>query len=98
MSRWLTQLSNTNLKKAMSSENPGRPMKFPYTLSAKIAQFPYKYYFTHKSSWVFKFWLISVVLTAPLFYKIQKLSYSPENVKKWDEIHRKEFLGEVGHH
>ncbi|XP_053985989.1 uncharacterized protein LOC128880203 isoform X1 [Hylaeus volcanicus] len=96
MSRWLTQLSNTNLKQAMSSEG-GRPMKYPYTLTAKIAQFPFKMYFTSPKSWVFKWWLISIIATAPLFYKIQRLSYAPENVKVWDEIHKKEFSS-MGHH
>lgn len=46
-------------------------MKFPYTFSAKVAQFPYKMYFTQQ--WIWKYYAISVVLTIPLFYKIQKL-------------------------
>lgn len=46
-------------------------MKFPYTFAAKVAQFPYKMYFTQQ--WIWKYYAISVVLTIPLFYKIQKL-------------------------
>ncbi|KZC06180.1 hypothetical protein WN55_10089 [Dufourea novaeangliae] len=72
-------------------------MKYPYTLSAKLAQFPYAYYFHNKSSWVFKYWAISFFVCLPVFYKIQKLSNHPDNVKKWDEIHKKEFSGEVHH-
>lgn len=53
------------------ADTPGRPMKFPYTFSAKVAQFPYKMYFTQQ--WIWKYYALSVVLTIPLFYKIQKL-------------------------
>ncbi|KYM97132.1 PREDICTED: uncharacterized protein LOC108778780 [Cyphomyrmex costatus] len=74
-----------------------RPMKYPYTLTAKIAQFPFKYYMQH--SWLFKYLLISTFVTIPIFYKIQKLSYSPANVEKWDKIHREMFYGPPdGHH
>uniref|UniRef100_A0A6M2DEX9 Uncharacterized protein n=1 Tax=Xenopsylla cheopis TaxID=163159 RepID=A0A6M2DEX9_XENCH len=68
-----------------------RPMKYPYTFSAKIAQFPLKYHVVNNPLW--KYYFIAVGLSLPIFYKIQKLSYSPENVAKWDEIHRKEFSG-----
>ncbi|XP_008205515.1 uncharacterized protein LOC100118244 [Nasonia vitripennis] len=77
------------------ADEVSRPMKYPYTLSAKIAQFPYKHYYKH--SWAFKYFLYSTIICLPIFYKIQKMSYSPENVKKWDEIHRKEFSG-ADHH
>ncbi|XP_014205971.1 uncharacterized protein LOC106637621 [Copidosoma floridanum] len=73
------------------ADEVSRPMRFPYTYTAKIAQFPYKFYFKH--SWGFKYWVIASVLCLPVFYKLQKMSYSPENVKNWDEIHRKEFYG-----
>ncbi|CAL1673239.1 unnamed protein product [Lasius platythorax] len=79
----------------MSEGTQYRPMKYPYTISAKLAQFPFRYYMQH--SWLFKYTIIAVALTYPIFYKIQKLSYSPENVKKWDKIHREMFQG-TGHH
>ncbi|XP_018322973.1 uncharacterized protein LOC108735490 [Agrilus planipennis] len=69
-------------------EVAGRPMKFPYTFSAKIAQFPFKFYF--QNNWVFKYYLISVVVCTPIFYKISRLANSPENKAKWAEIRRKE--------
>ncbi|XP_070159947.1 uncharacterized protein Roh isoform X1 [Polyergus mexicanus] len=72
-----------------------RPMKYPYTLLGKIAQFPFKYYMQH--SWLFKYTVFAVGVSLPIFYKIQKLSYSPENVQKWDKIHREMFEG-TGHH
>ncbi|KAL0121193.1 hypothetical protein PUN28_008697 [Cardiocondyla obscurior] len=77
----------------MSSGEPVRHMKYPYTFAAKIAQFPYKYYYKH--SWFFRYYLVGVLASVPLFYKLQKLSYSPENVAKWDKTHREMF---EGHH
>uniref|UniRef100_A0A2A4JH47 Uncharacterized protein n=1 Tax=Heliothis virescens TaxID=7102 RepID=A0A2A4JH47_HELVI len=70
------------------SESAGRPMKFPYTFSAKIAQFPLKFYV--QNQWIWKYWAIGVVVSLPVFYKIHKLANSPGNVAKWAEIRRKE--------
>lgn len=47
-----------------------RRMKYPYTYTAKLAQFPYKFYFTN--SWLYKYWLVGMVVSAPIFYKIHK--------------------------
>ncbi|XP_011630085.1 uncharacterized protein LOC105422424 [Pogonomyrmex barbatus] len=79
----------------MSQNASFRPMKYPYTLTAKLAQFPYKYYWNH--SWMFKYTIIGALIAVPIFYKIQKLSYSPENVQKWDKTHKEMFEG-TGHH
>lgn len=49
----------------------GRPMKFPYTFSAKIAQFPYKFYI--KNQWMWRYYIIGVAVSAPVFYKISQL-------------------------
>ncbi|EFA07232.1 uncharacterized protein roh [Tribolium castaneum] len=65
-----------------------RPMKFPYTFSAKIAQFPFKHHMKH--NWVWRYYPLAVLLCIPVFAKISKLSNSPENVAKWAEIRRKE--------
>ncbi|CAK9813540.1 hypothetical protein ANTQUA_LOCUS7667 [Anthophora quadrimaculata] len=76
----------------------GIPMKFPYTLAAKIRRFPFDhFFFKAKRGWVIRYWTISSILLFPLWYKIQKLSYAPDNVKKWNEIHRKQFSGEMRH-
>ncbi|KAH1001054.1 uncharacterized protein LOC125502792 [Dendroctonus ponderosae] len=72
---------------------PARHMKYPYTLSAKLAQFPYKFYL--KNNWVVKYYLISLVVCIPVFKSISNLSNSPANVAKWAEIRRKEA---EGHH
>ncbi|KAG6799188.1 hypothetical protein HZU73_05291 [Apis mellifera caucasica] len=76
----------------------GRPMKFPYTIAAKITRFPFHHYFVKsETGWVFRYWAISILICAPLWYKFQQLSHNPENVKKWDEIHKHQFSGEMHH-
>ncbi|XP_076235174.1 reduction of Rh1 [Calliopsis andreniformis] len=82
---------------AENPEIPQRPMKYPYTLSAKIAQFPFRMYYDYKGSWMFKWWIFGTIATLPIFYKIQRMSYSPENVKKWREMDRQTFLGHSHH-
>lgn len=69
-------------------EKPVRPMKYPYTFSAKIAQFPYKFYFNN--NWIARWYIVGVLLTIPVFKSISNLANSPENVAKWAEIRRKE--------
>lgn len=49
----------------------GRPMKFPYTFSAKIAQFPYKFYI--QKQWIWRYYLIGVAVSVPVFYKISSM-------------------------
>lgn len=51
---------------------PGRPMKYPYTFSAKLAQFPWKFYYNNQ--WIFRYWGLSVILCLPVFNSIRKLS------------------------
>lgn len=63
----------TALEKASGKKvgGPPRPMKFPYTFSAKIAQFPWRFYIDN--SRVYRYYLISIVLCLPIFYKIERL-------------------------
>ncbi|KAK7069762.1 hypothetical protein SK128_027010 [Halocaridina rubra] len=61
----------------------GRMMKYPYTFTAKLAQFPFQYYL--KNQWYLKYYFIGVFLCIPVFSKIQGLARSPENLKKWAE-------------
>merc|ERR1719339_486090 len=65
------------------SKMSGRAMKYPYTLGSKIAQFPYGYYI--KNQWVFKYYLIGVGLSIPIFKAFQDAANSPGNVAKWAE-------------
>lgn len=48
----------------------GRRMKYPYTYTAQIAQFPYKHYWKH--SWLARYWVYGIIASFPLFYKIHK--------------------------
>lgn len=73
----------------VAAEKPvGRPMKFPYTFSAKIAQFPLKYYI--KNQWIWRYYFIALGLSLPVFYKLDRMANSPGNVAKWAESKRKE--------
>lgn len=49
----------------------GRMMKYPYTFTAKIAQFPLQYYV--KNVWLIKYYALGVGVTIPIFAWIQKL-------------------------
>ena len=49
----------------------GRPMKFPYTFSAKIAQFPLKFYI--KNQWIWRYYFIALGVSLPVFYKIDRM-------------------------
>ncbi|XP_046997453.1 uncharacterized protein LOC124612969 [Schistocerca americana] len=66
-----------------------RRMKFPYTFSAKIAQFPLRFYL--KNQWVWRYYFISLVACSPVFIAISRLANSPANKAKWAEMKRKEL-------
>lgn len=51
-------------------EKLSRKMVFPYTFSAKIAQFPLKLHLKHH--WMFPWVTAAIVVVTPLFYQIQK--------------------------
>lgn len=55
-----------------AAEQVARPMKFPYTHTAKIAHFPWKYYFNNV--WLYKYFGIACILCFPVFDSIRKLS------------------------
>ncbi|KAH8348929.1 hypothetical protein KR084_012501 [Drosophila pseudotakahashii] len=57
--------------KAAAEKPAGRPMRYPYTFSAKIAQFPIKHYI--KNQWIWRYYFIAAVACVPVFYKISKL-------------------------
>ncbi|CAG9862629.1 unnamed protein product [Phyllotreta striolata] len=65
-----------------------RPMKYPYTLTAKVAQFPLLHYIKH--NWVWRYYIGGLILSAPVFWYITKITNSPENVARWAEIKRRE--------
>ncbi|KAK4297185.1 hypothetical protein Pmani_030375 [Petrolisthes manimaculis] len=71
----------------------GRAMKYPYTFSAKLAAFPYQMYIKHV--WLFRYYAAGLLISAPIFYKIQKMSCSPENVAKFEA---KRLAEQAEHH
>ncbi|XP_076047122.1 reduction of Rh1 isoform X2 [Oratosquilla oratoria] len=60
---------------------PGRMMKYPYTFTAKLAQFPFAYYF--KNQWVFRYYILGVAACIPVFNWIENQACSPANKEKW---------------
>ncbi|XP_053674210.1 uncharacterized protein LOC128724511 [Anopheles nili] len=64
-------------------------MKYPYTFTAKLVQFPIQHYFKHQ--WIWRFYFIAFGLSVPLFYKLQKLANMPANQEKWAESKRKQL-------
>lgn len=58
---------------AGASGKISRPMKYPYTFTAKVVQFPWKFYFTRQ--WIWKYYAISVLVCIPVFKKISNLGW-----------------------
>ncbi|CAH0720666.1 unnamed protein product, partial [Brenthis ino] len=72
----------------------GRHMKFPYTMSAKIAQFPYFYYLKHNNIWMY--YPLGFLVSLYFFTKIHAMANSESNIRSWAEIQRK--AAEKEHH
>jgi len=72
-----------------------REMKYPYTLTAKLRQFPYKYHFNNL--WMFRYYLYAVGVSTPLFLYFHRLANSPANVAKYEEFKRKEAAEHAAH-
>ncbi|BES88853.1 Hypothetical protein NTJ_01660 [Nesidiocoris tenuis] len=68
----------------------GRQMLYPYTFTAKIAQFPYRFHW--EKSWYFKYFLLGSLVSWPLFVIIGRKSNTPANVEEWRK-HREELFG-----
>ncbi|KAJ8959879.1 hypothetical protein NQ318_011615 [Aromia moschata] len=73
---------------APAAPHGSRPMKFPYTFTAKVVQFPFKFYF--KNNWIYRYYCFAFVACLPVFLYIQRLSNTPSNKEKWAAIQRKE--------
>jgi len=66
----------------------GRQMKYPYTLSAKIALFPYRHHF--QNHWVYKYYTFGLIASFPIFMWLNGQINSPGNIKKFEEAKAKE--------
>lgn len=59
------------LRMADKVEKPANPMKYPYTFTAKLAQFPFKFYI--QNQWLWRYYMFGFFCSLPVFYKIHKL-------------------------
>lgn len=73
----------------------GRHMKFPYTFSAKVAQFPLFFYMKNNNIWMY--WPVGWVITFLVFVKIHRLANSSENKSSWAETQRKNAAHDKEH-
>uniref|UniRef100_A0A6G5AET0 Uncharacterized protein n=1 Tax=Rhipicephalus microplus TaxID=6941 RepID=A0A6G5AET0_RHIMP len=82
--------------KTVAAGAHGRRMKYPYTLSAKIAQFPYKWHF--QNFWFVRYFLCGgfVIYMVFIVYPIHKAVNSPAAVAAHKELMRKQ--AEEHHH
>ena len=49
----------------------GRMMKYPYTFTSKLAQFPLQYYM--KNVWLFKYYALGIGMGIPVFLFFQRM-------------------------
>ncbi|XP_037500706.1 uncharacterized protein LOC119374612 [Rhipicephalus sanguineus] len=90
LSRQQSTSAAASSAKTVATGAHSRRMKYPYTASAKIAQFPYKFHFQ-------KFWLIRyffcgglVLYMVFMVYPINKAVNSPQAVAAHRELMRKQ--------
>lgn len=57
-------IDNLSMRR-MSSQGPKRHMKYPYTFTAKIMQFPYKFYV--QNNWAYRYYIFAVIACIPVF-------------------------------
>uniref|UniRef100_T1JGE9 Uncharacterized protein n=1 Tax=Strigamia maritima TaxID=126957 RepID=T1JGE9_STRMM len=75
---------------------PERHMKFPVTHTAKIVQFPWKFYYNNV--WLWRWYFYGTAAAFPIFLWIHKKANSPENVRAWAETQRKNAEKDAEHH
>lgn len=62
-------------------------MKFPYTFSAKLAQFPIFFYMKNNIIWMY--YPLGMAVGLYLISKIHEMANSEENQRSWAETQRK---------
>ncbi|XP_050036817.1 uncharacterized protein roh [Dermacentor andersoni] len=92
-----TSAAASPAKAAAAAGATSRRMKYPYTLTAKIAQFPYKFHF--KNFWLIRYYLCGglVIYMVFMVYPIHKAVNSPANVEAHKKLMRK-VAEQHGHH
>ena len=67
----------------------GEPMVYPYTMAARISQFPWRHFWNE--SWFVRYGAgVSVFILLPIYLKINKFVNSPENEAMWREKKKQE--------
>lgn len=69
-------------------------MKFPYTFSAKMAQFPYFFYMKNNNIWMY--YPLGFLVSLYVFKQIHDLANSEGNIRSWAETQRR--AAEKEHH
>ncbi|KAL5009219.1 hypothetical protein ScPMuIL_014800 [Solemya velum] len=62
----------------------GQQMKYPYTLTAKVMQFPWKWHW--QNARFVRYLAYGLVFSFPLIYKFHSMANNAENKRKWAEI------------
>ena len=62
---------------------PGQKMKVPYSISGKMAAFPWSH---HMKSRGFKMIAVGFVASHYVFYQLHKAVNSPANVNMWKKV------------
>ncbi|CAK1582102.1 unnamed protein product [Parnassius mnemosyne] len=82
-----TKIEHSLREAGIIAGKSGRHMKFPYTISAKIAQFPIFYYMKHNNIWMY--YPLGIAVGFYFIAKIHAMSNSEENKRNWAETQRK---------
>nr|ALJ10896.1 hypothetical protein [Dolomedes sulfureus] len=61
-------------------------MKYPYTYTAKLARFPYKWHWDN--FWLPRFLALGMVVSFPFFLFVHRKVNTPANKAVWAEKHK----------
>lgn len=97
VSRQQTTSAAASPAKTVAAGATSRRMKYPYTLTAKIAQFPYKFHF--QKFWLIRYFLCGglVVYMVFMVYPIHKAVNSPQSIEAHKRVMAK-AAEQHGHH
>lgn len=71
-------------------------MKYPYTFTAKIAQFPIFFYL--KNNWIWMYYPVGATVSLYIFSKIHAMANSEANVRSWQLTQMKNAENEAHGH
>ncbi|XP_022694623.1 uncharacterized protein LOC111263624 [Varroa jacobsoni] len=83
-------------RQASTSSGNSRRMVYPYTWTAKISQFPYKFHYDN--IWFFRYFILGYLASVYVYWRIQRLACSPASYKAWMARREKEAAEHAEHH